>query len=259
MHSKLRVRKSRRPVRRIKSITTAKEKIKRLRRRWAAEDRVRRDGGKKPLARPLEVAPKAVREEARKRGMVPFYHNGKKIEIPLVRGKPPFLEVFQGVYSVGDGKLYVLKSKVAFDISGISNFLAFDVLDPKTLNILEPNCASCFIGVDDNHLHLSVEDRFKGRGLATVLFERFLGHFLAHSKKEEIELYWKKANFGPVVENLDFAVTKKEGGTFKFSAKRSTEGLIDQKNNVNKWHSFQVINPRTGKVETIRLKVKRGK
>lgn len=236
------------------------ERFDALAAKHARESLTRYKAGKKPpLARPLRIGSKGEVERAMKRGKIPFYHKGKKIEIPL-RGD---WGLFQGVYALADGSLFVVRC-LEQDPQGDTHLLR--IREDNGEEIQSGNCA-----IDNfSTLHLRIFDKrdedkvdWKRQGLATILFAKAIKHAVTTgwvpTVKGRITISWGTPEFVPVVKKLGFEVRRvdvPEGSGFEdHVATRSAEGLAAPENNMNEFYSFEAINE-NGEIETVSFRTK---
>ncbi|MDD4983579.1 MAG: hypothetical protein PHH82_01910 [Candidatus ainarchaeum sp.] len=238
----------------IRTRAKPEERIMSLRRRLERRNIVRTRVGKKEMLTPLQIASRAEVKEAVARGFAPFYHNGEKIEIPLREDKlHPLPMNLQGVYASPEGGLFVLRGGLSPTDHGLAQVLKVNhfVKNHPLEQPTETWVAFCWIDKDQG-LHLEVRDQnLRHRGLALKLLDRTIRSYTAKRKNPQSAITVLKKDFEPVLEKYGARVIPIVGGDRVALINKN----VDPKANVEKYHSFEAIDPQSGRLRVYRIKV----
>jgi len=211
-------------------------KWEKKRRERAAKRRVL---GKKPLAEPLVIAPAAERKKALQRGLMVFYANGMRVELPLVYEDA----LLQGAYMTPKGQLIVFRAVP-------NNWEHLVVYAPKFVGtgFLEVE-VGWFSRRRRDLGHMKLDERFQGLGLAKRAASKAERHARALSGgRQRIEIFGR---FERLFNGLGYR-TISSSGNFRIVEKT---GKPRPRDDLFRFHRIEAIDPKTGKARIFTFRV----
>ncbi len=222
----------------------------------------RKKKGKKPLAMPLEIASKAEREKALKEGKMVFLDGEKRIELPLVSKFDYGIMTnafLQGVYKTPKGKIIALRSFSSF---GIKCIVLFSVSKGKNSYAEKVIKTSIFSGkhyMDNksnfkrvNLPHMKIPRRLRKIGLGLKAVSKTEREQRALNEGKYGFLMNKHSPFSGLFEKLGY---KLDYESFRGFISAQKKGKHQPKDDLNKFHRIEAIDPKTGKAKIFTFKI----
>ncbi len=212
--------------------------------------------GKKPLVQPLQIALNAERNSALKKGIMVFFNGKKRIELPmklmLNEGKNIgiFNMLLQGVYKTAKGRIITVRSEHSTDL------MLFEVKNGKETLIKSPIKKSNedydnFFARGNDLAHMNIDNSLKGQGLGLKILSKAEREQRAKQKGKHKFRIFRKSQFPPLFKKLGYSVKK---DLIAFTAEK--KGRFQPKDNLNKFHRIEAIDPKTGKTKIFTFPVK---
>lgn len=211
--------------------------------------------GKKPLIQPLKIALTLERNSALKKGLMVFFDGKKRIQLPMklvLEGKE-YADIFhmslQGVYKTEKGRLITVRSEPSTEL------MLFELKNGKETLIRSPMRG---LGDFDNFFsrnhdlsHMNIDNSLKGQGLGLKLASKAEREQRSRKKGRHIFMFENNSQFGPLFKKLGYRVEK--NNEFFVAEKK---GKHQPKDNLNKFHRIEAIDPKTGKTRIFTFLVK---
>ena len=220
--------------------------------RRIVKNHTRQTQGKKPLVEPLTIAPTAERNAALAKGRMVFYNGKERIELPLSKKECRLV----GVYKAGSD-IVTFRSEYLGEGRSRIPIIETYLLGKGPHGFSEIRSNS-FIFRNPNLGHIIIPEPFRGRGLALKGVSKAERHVRATQGGEhtfEGLEYFKKIFIKLGYEDLG-RVDKGFGGPLT-SAKMKKAGKEQRRDDLEKFHRIEAIDPKTGKARLFTFKIKK--
>ena len=224
-------------VHRKNPLKKTKWELKRLKR---PEKRIRKS--KIPLAEPLTIASTAKRNAALKKGKLIFYDGKKPVVVNLFSSEKNEMSL-QGIYKTSKGRYITLR----FTGSGFAGISLFELKKTPIGWIELSNHGSVSADPNLGHMILPLEIRGESLGLKAVSkAERNVRAMKGKKHRFKVRL-----KFGNLFMKLGYEIVKRDG--MMFVVEKS--GKHQPKDDLNKFHRIEAIDPKTGKARIFTFKI----
>ncbi len=259
------------PVKPVKKARPSKWDLKRKRRNIK---RVLQK--KKPLAEPLEIAFPEQRKKALSQGRMVFRSGEKIIELPFVIKHPlRGLCDLQGVYRTYNGRIIILRSN---PVSALMLFFELKKVNGTYSEVILESEKASFPSYDafafrsGNLAHMDIKKDLRGQGLGIKTASKTEREQRAKRKGKHSFLVLSDSKVAGIFRKTGYKNDKRKltavidfiSGIFSQAAfgigantKRiSKNGKFQPKDDLNKFHRIEAIDPKTGKARIFTFEIK---